>query len=110
MQNFFDTTDIAPGYKFDTEICGYIKDSTIIAIHSDSYSSRYWCQREIICAKENKRPLLAVNCLNDFEDRRFTYSSNIPVINISNNDYSNKTAHLRILSFSLLETIRNLYN
>lgn len=110
MQNFFDTTDIAPGYKFDSEISGYINDSTVIAIHSDSYSSRYWCQREIICAKENKRPLLAVNCLNDFEDRRFTYSSNIPVINIANIDYSNNTAHLRILAFALLETIRNLYN
>ena len=52
MRNFFDAMDIAPGYNFDSEITGHIKESTVIAIHSDSYSSRYWCQREIMCAKE----------------------------------------------------------
>lgn len=48
MKTFFDATNIAPGYNFDKEIVGHIKKSTIIAIHSDIYSSRYWCQLEIM--------------------------------------------------------------
>jgi len=111
MRNFFDSNDIAPGYMFDKEIIGHIKRSTLIAIHSDPYSSRYWCQREIICAKENKRPIIAVDCLEDFEDRRFPFAANVPgvhvhlenVVNIDEKDL------LRILSAVLLETIRFYY-
>lgn len=80
MRSFFDAPDIAPGYKFCDEIEGHIKESTVISIHSDSYSSRYWCQREIISAKDMKRPIVAVDCLSVYEDRRFTYSANIPAM------------------------------
>lgn len=107
MRNFFDTTDIAPGYRFDKEIVGHIKRSTLIAIHSDPYSSRYWCQREIMCAKENKRPMIAVDCLEEFEDRRFPFAANIPSIHFHlENGCHIEEGLLRILSAALLETIR----
>ena len=54
MSRFFDTNDIAPGYKFDDEIVNNIKDSSIIIINSDIYSTRYWCQREIQVSKEKE--------------------------------------------------------
>lgn len=110
MQNFFDAMDIAPGYNFDSAITGDIKESTVIAIHSDTYSSRYWCQREIMCAKEWKRPIIAVDCLDDSEDRRFTYSANIPAIHVSAQCTHEKEHLLRVLSFALLETVRLNYN
>lgn len=47
MSRFFDSNDIAPGYRFDDEIINNIKESSVIIINSDIYSSRYWCQREI---------------------------------------------------------------
>jgi hypothetical protein len=110
MCNFFDATDIAPGYRFDEEIIGHIKDSTIIAIHSDSYSSKYWCQREILCAKENNRPIVAVDCLEELEDRRFPFASNIPGIHVHLNGEPTRDDLLRILSTVLLETIRFFYS
>lgn len=111
MRNFFDTTDIAPGYRFDEEIVGHIKESTIIAIHTDSYSSRYWCQREILSAKENNRPIIAVDSLEEFEDRRFPFASNIPGIHIQlNGGEPDDNDLLRILSTALLETIRFFYS
>ncbi|MCZ8514338.1 hypothetical protein O9H85_18285 [Paenibacillus filicis] len=111
MRNFFDATDISPGYKFDEEIIGHIQESTLIAIHTDSYSSRYWCQREILCAKENNRPMLAVDLLEQFEDRRFPFASNIPGIHINlGNESPSDTDLLRILSATLLETIRFFYS
>lgn len=111
MRNFFDATDIAPGYKFDEEIIGHIKDSTIIAIHSDSYSSRYWCQLEIMSAKEHNRPIIAVDTLEEFEDRRFPFASNVPGVHVHVNGESTEIKDLlRILSAVLLETVRFFYS
>lgn len=109
MRNFFDATDIAPGYRFDDEIVGHIKQSTIIAIHTDSYSSRYWCQREVISAKDNDRPIIAVDSLEEFEDRRFPFATNIPGIHINLDGEPTQRDLLRILSATLLETARYFY-
>ena len=110
MRNFFDATDIAPGYKFDEEIIGHIKESSIIAIHSDSYSSRYWCQREILSAKEHNRPIVAVDTIEEFEDRRFPFASNIPGVHVHFDGQPTKKDLLRILSSTLLETVRFFYS
>jgi len=110
MRDFFDATDIAPGYMFDKEILDHIKGSSVVAIHSDPYSSRYWCQREIMTAKELDRPIIAVDCLEEFEDRRFPFASNIPGVHVHpEGDVSQKDL-LRILSATLLETIRFFYS
>ena len=110
MRNFFDATDISPGYKFTEEIINSIKGSTIIAINSDIYSSRYWCQREILCAKENDRPIIEVDILEDYEDRIFPFASNVPCVHVQANDGTTKSDLLRILSSALLETIRFYYS
>jgi hypothetical protein len=109
MRNFFDATDIAPGYRFDEEIINSIRQSTLIAIHTDSYSSRYWCQREIISAKDNDRPILAVDSIEEFEDRRFPFATNIPGIHINLTGEPTHRDLLRILSATLLETVRYFY-
>ena len=109
IQNFFDATDIATGYKFDNEIEKNIKKSSVVAIQSDTYSSRYWCQREILCAKMNNRPIVVVDSLKEFEDRRFPYSSNVPVVHVNLQDTPEINDILRILSATLLETVRFLY-
>lgn len=110
MRNFFDASDIAPGFRFSEEIEGHIKGSTVIAIHTDSYSSRYWCQREIMFAKENDRPIIAVDCLEEFEDRRFPFATNIPGVHMHLDGLLTKQDLLRILSAALLETIRFFYS
>lgn len=111
MTNFFDATDIAPNYRFDEEIINHIKGATIVSIHTDSYSSRYWCQREILSAKEYNRPIIAVDCLEEFEDRRFPFASNIPGIHIQLKEGQlNEKDILKILSSALLETIRFFYS
>lgn len=110
MRNFFDATDIATGYRFSDEIIEHIKESTVIAVHSDIYSSRYWCQKEILCAKENNRPIIAVDTLEEFEDRRFPFASNVPGVHVHVNGSTNKNDLLRILSSALLETVRFFYS
>jgi hypothetical protein len=110
MRNFFDATDIAPGYKFNDDIIRNIKISSFVAIHSDSYSSRYWCQREILCAKEYNRPIIAVDTLEEFEDRRFPFASNVPGVHVHVDGEPTEKDLLRILSSTLLETVRFFYS
>lgn len=107
MSHFFDTVEISPGFKFDDEIINHIKDSTVVAIGSDVYSSRYWCQREILCAKEHQRPMIAVNCLEDYEDRIFPAGSNVPCVHVSPEAPLGESDILRVLTAAILETIRH---
>ena len=109
INSFFDVTNIAPGYKFDDEIIQSIKESTVIEIYSDIYSSRYWCQKEILCAKNNNRPIIAVDILEKYEDRKFPHASNVPCVHISNEDDLSERDSLRIISCALIETIRFFY-
>ena len=109
MSHFFDTTEISPGFKFDQEIIQHIMASTVVAIGSDTYSSRYWCQREILCAKEHQRPMIAVDCLEDGEDRVFPAGSNVPCIHVPSATPIGEADILRILLPTLLETIRHYH-
>ena len=101
MTNFFDVNDIQNGDDFNDTIVKSIKESTLIIVHSNSYSSRFWCQKEVICAKENDRPIVEVNCIDGIEDRSFPLMCNYPSIRYNN--------ALEVLEFALMETVRFHY-
>lgn len=106
MNRFFDANEISPGYSFEQEIENSIKNSTLVAIETDAYSARYWCQREILSAKQNNRPIIVVNSLDDYEDRIFPAASNVPCVHVSSAIPLSRRDILRVLSAAMLETIR----
>lgn len=108
MRHFFDATEIVPGSKFNVEIEKNLRDSTMIAIVSDAYSSRYWCQREVLEAKKNRIPIIVVNSLEEYEDRIFPSAGNVPCVHITA-DPLEEDKILQILIASLLETVRFKY-
>ena len=55
----------------------------LIAILTDSYSSRTWCRKEVLAAKRSGMPILIANCLEDYEERSFPYAGNVPVIQMA---------------------------
>jgi hypothetical protein len=77
---FFDAVDIAPGYKFPNEILESIKQSAMVAIATDVYSSRPWCRQEILLAKKHERPVILVNALEKEDLRLFPYLGNVPAV------------------------------
>lgn len=83
MSSFYDTHDIIPGLSFDVAINQSIKDGVMVIIYTDSYSSRDWCRREVITAKSENVPLLAVDCLRDVDERSFPYMGNVPVVRMN---------------------------
>lgn len=83
LSSFFDVHDIAPGLPFDKVILNQVRVSAVVAIHTDSFSSREWCRREIIEAKRASVPLVVANCLADRDERGFPYMGNVPVVRMS---------------------------
>jgi hypothetical protein len=82
MGSFFDVHDIPAGLRFNKVILQKVKTSAVVAIHSDSYSSREWCRREIIEAKRANVPLVVADCLGDRDERSFPYMGNVPVVRL----------------------------
>jgi hypothetical protein len=85
MEAFFDVHDIPAGLRFHKVLLKRVQTSTMIAIHTDSYSSREWCRREIIEAKRWNVPLVVANCMNDVDERGFPYMGNVPIVRMEPN-------------------------
>lgn len=82
LATFFDVHDIPVGVPFDKVLLHKVKVSAVVAIHTDSYSSREWCRREIIEAKRWNVPLVVANCISDLDERSFPYMGNVPLVRI----------------------------
>lgn len=80
LDSFFDVHDIPAGLRFDKVILQRLKVSAVVAVYTDSYSSREWCRREIIEAKRSNVPLVVANCMKDVDERSFPYMGNVPVV------------------------------
>lgn len=80
LATFFDVHDIPTGVRFDKALLQQVKVSAVVAIHTDSFSSREWCRREIIEAKRSSAPLVVADCISDTDERGFPYMGNVPVV------------------------------
>lgn len=104
LDTFFDANDITVGYDFEKEIEGNIDGSVLLVVHSDKYSSREWCRKEILIAKRHNRPIIVLNILKAGEDRSFPYMSNVRTIRISDPvNYEN------VIIKTLIETLKFKY-
>lgn len=79
-KTWFDSGDIASGSRFAKAIENGVADAALLAVVTDSYSSRSWCRREILLAKHHQRPVVVVDAVQEREIRRFPYAGNAPVI------------------------------
>lgn len=82
LSTFFDVHDIPAGVPFDKVLLHKLRVSAVVAIHTDSYSSREWCRREIIEAKRWSVPLVVANCISDLDERSFPYMGNVPLVRL----------------------------
>ena len=81
LESFFDVHDIPPGLPFDEVLLRQIDTSgAVVAVQTDSYSSREWCRREVIEAKRRLVPMIVVDCLRDVDPRGMAYLGNVPVV------------------------------
>jgi len=80
LSSFMDVYDIPPGQSFSDVLLHRIETGVLMAVHTDSYSSREWCRREVIEAKRRMTPMVVVDCIRDIDPRSIPYLGNAPVI------------------------------
>ena len=80
LASFMDIHDIPGGLPFPDVIRHQIGESVFLAIHTDHYSSREWCRKEVIDAKRKGTPMIVVDCLQIGDERAFPYLGNVPII------------------------------
>ena len=73
---FFDVVELESGKPLVEQIDDAASRGLLIAIRSDSYSSRTWCQRELLTAKKHGLPTLTVEVLQQGEPRASPYGGN----------------------------------
>lgn len=108
MSSFFDATDIGPGYDFGKEIKNPLSKSNcaLVAICTDEYAIRYWCQKEVLTAKENNLPIIVLDLIDKKVDRSFPALTNTPVFRYG--DISDKNL-LSILLATVYEVVRSRF-
>ena len=87
LDSFFDASDILDGQDFENQIKNNAagERSLLVILNSNTYSEREWCQKEVLLAKSNKIPAIAVSLLDGEVKRCFPYISNIPYIRFNDN-------------------------
>ena len=101
LSSFFDVLDIPAGTPFQDVLDLQIKRSAVVAVHTDSYSSREWCRREIIEAKRWNVPMIVVNSIRDVDERGFPYMGNVPIVRME----PNKTDRIAVVIGRLIDEV-----
>ncbi len=107
LSSFFDVHDIPPGVSFKDVLQLKIGSGAVIAVQTDSYSSREWCRREVIESKRRRVPLIVVDCLRDMDPQSFPYLGNVPVVRQNPNQPDQIERIQRIMSVLLSEIFRS---
>lgn len=105
LSTFFDASDIADGYRFDTQIKKAIEDgqAALVVFHSDEYAAREWCQIEVLTAKRYKSPIVVVHNIVRGEARSFPYLGNVPTIKLNESNFD------QIIDLTLYQILLNIY-
>lgn len=104
LSSFFDVADIPPGTSFRDVLLHGIQTSAVVALHTDSYSSREWCRREIIEAKRRAAPLIVVDCLREGDRRSIPYMGNAPIVRMNPGERNRRGAVIECLLEEVFRT------
>jgi hypothetical protein len=80
VKGWVDSAQIDPGTSFAKAIEDGVRNSAVLVLETNSYSSRPWCRREVLFAKLHGRPVVVVDGLQGLDLRSFPYAGNVPVV------------------------------
>jgi hypothetical protein len=106
VATFYDSNDIAAGHDFEKEILANAAESAVVVIHTDTYSDRSWCRKEVLAAKRFGCPVLVVNAVTVGEERLFPYLGNAPSVRWLFD--SSRRCEI-VIDAALREVLRNIY-
>jgi hypothetical protein len=69
LAEYFDESDLQPGTDWADELANNASRSALLAVRTDLYASREWCQREVRVAKTAGMPVVVLDALAVGEER-----------------------------------------
>lgn len=78
LREFFDASDLQPGKDWAAELKAEAATSALLAIRTDLYATREWCQKEVLTAKRAGMPIVIVDALVRGEDRGSFLMDHVP--------------------------------
>ena len=80
LAEFFDAHDLQPGQDWESELIKNASNSALLAVRTDLYASRAWCQREVTVAKVAGMPVVTLDALGLGEERGSFLMDHVPRI------------------------------
>ncbi len=80
LDAFFDAHDLQPGEDWSMALRQQAGQGAMLALRTDLYSSREWCQREMLIAKELGVPVVILDALGEGEQRGSFLMDHVPRI------------------------------
>jgi len=78
LDEFFDAHDLQPNEDWELALKSAAASGALLAIRTDLYSSRQWCQREVLIAKRNGVPVVVLDALTSGEERGSFLMDHVP--------------------------------
>ena len=69
IANFYDAHELQPGEDWNRALRGGAATSALLALRTDLYATREWCQREMLTAKVHGMPVVVLDALSLGEAR-----------------------------------------
>lgn len=76
--SFYDAQDLQPGADWDEALRLHAASSALLALRTDLYASREWCQREVLTAKRHGMPVVVLDALQRGEPRGSFLMDHVP--------------------------------
>jgi len=80
LSAYFDAADVQPGSDWDAELRANSASSALLAIRTDLYAGREWCQREFLIAKQAGMPIVTLNAVTRAEERGSFVMDHVPSV------------------------------
>ena len=77
---YFDVSDLQPGSDWDNELRSNAASSALMAVRTDLYARREWCQREFLIAKRAGMPIVTLNAVRRAAERGSFLMDHVPVV------------------------------
>ncbi|WP_420438069.1 toll/interleukin-1 receptor domain-containing protein [Candidatus Poriferisodalis sp.] len=86
LRPYLDAADVLPGSDWDQELRASASSCALLAIRTDLYAGREWCQKEFLTAKRHGMPVVTLNAVRDRDERGSFLMDHVPTVRYDDRD------------------------